>query len=292
MLHETSAYCDSTTGMADCQILKGKSVAVIKCCLLAESLYQSVFSRVRQVTADDVTVVVLHLVKPPLPAHPGRPNGIPPAAASSAAANDPRYLAASRAAAAARDPRSSTAGSAPAPALAASIQRAAPAPEADVLRTQQGLSGSLPATALQDPAGGASGSQFLKVVTARRASGGAAESSVLPAPLGPGPAVVTDFRTDSAYAQDLRCDPLLVDAVAYLEEQPRDWCSSRGSVVARTRHVKVRADASMRPHRLRSCPKPSVNAAPFLKQAACRAGRRRPTEPRPRLGTPLRLQAC
>ncbi len=93
--------------------------------------------RVRQVTADDVAVVVLHLVKPPLPAHPGRPARIPPAAATSAAANDPCYLAASRAAAAAQAHRPSTAGAVPALALAASVQRAAPAAEADVLRAQQ-----------------------------------------------------------------------------------------------------------------------------------------------------------
>jgi len=202
-----------------------------------------------------VAVVVLHLVKPPLPAHPGRPAGIPSAAATSAAANDPGYLAASRAAAAAvRPARPSAAEAVPAPALAASIQQAQPAAEADVLRTQRGLSGSLPATALQDPAGEASGSQYLKVVTARRAPGGAADSSVPPAPPGLGPAVVTEFRTDSAYTHDLRCDSLLADAIAYLDEQPHGSIQRRGLVMERARHVKVHADASMRPLLPLLCP--------------------------------------
>ena len=147
----------------------------------------------RQVTADDVAVVVLHLIAPPPPAHPGRPAGIPPAAATSAAANDPSYLSACRAAAAARAPRPSTAESVPAP--AASIQR-----------LQQGRSGVVPVAALQDPAR-ASASRPLKVVTARRSSGGDAESSALPPPSAAGPTAVTDFRTDSAYTHDLRCDP-------------------------------------------------------------------------------------
>ena len=45
MLHDTSAYGDSITGKADCQISKGVLAAAMICCLLAGSSYQSVVGR-------------------------------------------------------------------------------------------------------------------------------------------------------------------------------------------------------------------------------------------------------
>ena len=176
-------------------------------------------------TADDVAVVVLHLNTPPPPAHAGRPAGIPPAATTAAAANDPGYLAASRAAAAAPAPPPRAAAAAVTTVPFAATQPAASAvaavPAASERERLRAQSGVLPVTAVQDPA-----ERSLKVVTARPASGGSAQSSTLPAPSGLAPAAVTDFRTDSAYAQDLRCDSLIGDT-AYRGSQLREHVLER-----------------------------------------------------------------
>ena len=152
-------------------------------------------------------MVVLHLATPPPPAHPGRPAGIPPAATTAAAANDPAFLAASRAAAAADAPRPAAIVPVTLPVPTAYRQRDPPTVEAaTVVLPDRGRSGSLPATALQDPAGSPRRQPPLKVVTERRASGRGAALPTLQLAFGGGSAAAAqDFRTDSAYTHDLRC---------------------------------------------------------------------------------------
>ena len=163
--------------------------------------------RFAQVAADDVAVVVLHLATPPPPAHPGRPAFILPAATTAADANGPAYLAASRAAAALHAPRSAAAAAPAVPVPAAATHRDATVVEAppDALQTGRKRSGALPPTALQDPAA-APRDHLLKVVTQRRAPDRGAGFPALPSASVGGPgAAAEEFRTDSAYAHDLRC---------------------------------------------------------------------------------------
>ena len=153
-----------------------------------------------QEDADDVAVVVLHLLPSPPPAHAGRPTHVPPAATSCAAANAPAYLSASRAAMDRTRTRPAVADDALGPVhLAAARTASAAAPE--LLRTSLGRPGKPPVGGVQDPSAPRR-ERPLTVVTQRRVSDAVAADPPTLQSAFAGAAV--NFRTDSAYTHDLR----------------------------------------------------------------------------------------